>query len=367
MERNELTRKRLAEHYRAYPRMEIADLFKYVFQSVKGCEHMVPSEAAAMEGVRREYAACEHGALPTAFPAVDPLDGGFSRVHLTCPEVGISPETLGKLFCRSARVSGGDDAALTQRLAVARDMILAGELPFLPSEFDSLQAQWQAAGYPAVRHSEAFRAAYRPAYRVIANGYARLLPFLGRIETLMRGGSGKHGGTVTVAIEGGSACGKTTLASLLAELYDCTVLHMDDFFLRPEQRTPARRAEVGGNVDRERFLEEVLRPLGEGRVPEYRRFNCGTQTLEPPVTVARKPLTVIEGVYSMHPELTGYYDLSLFLEISPDLQRERILKRNPSPLAERFFEEWIPLEAAYFVGMNVKARCELCLCEDTPR
>ena len=54
---------------------------------------------------------------------------------------------------------------------------------------------------------------------------------------------------VIVAIDGKCTSGKTTLASKLAELYDCNVFHMDDFFLRPEQRTPARFAEVGGNVD----------------------------------------------------------------------------------------------------------------------
>ena len=68
-------------------------------------------------------------------------------------------------------------------------------------------------------------------------------------------------GNAVIAIEGGSASGKTTLGALLETLYDCTVFHMDDFFLRPEQRTPERYAEVGGNIDRERFLEEVLIPL----------------------------------------------------------------------------------------------------------
>lgn len=43
-----------------------------------------------------------------------------------------------------------------------------------------------------------------------------------------------------VAIEGGSASGKTTLGELLQNVYDCPVFHMDDFFLRPEQRTEAR-------------------------------------------------------------------------------------------------------------------------------
>ena len=42
---------------------------------------------------------------------------------------------------------------------------------------------------------------------------------------------------ILVAIDGKCTSGKTTLASKLAELYDCNVFHMDDFFLRPEQRT----------------------------------------------------------------------------------------------------------------------------------
>ena len=45
-----------------------------------------------------------------------------------------------------------------------------------------------------------------------------------------------------VAIDGKCTSGKTTLASKLAEIYDCNVFHMDDFFLRPEQRTPERFA-----------------------------------------------------------------------------------------------------------------------------
>ena len=49
---------------------------------------------------------------------------------------------------------------------------------------------------------------------------------------------------VIVAIDGKCTSGKTTLAAKLAEIYDCNVFHMDDFFLRPEQRTPERFAEV---------------------------------------------------------------------------------------------------------------------------
>ena len=100
---------------------------------------------------------------------------------------------------------------------------------------------------------------------------------------------------ILVAIDGKCTSGKTTLASQLAEIYDCNVFHMDDFFLRPEQRTPERFAEVGGNVDYERFHEEVLLPLKSGKAFSYRPFDCSTFTLAAPVTVAPKKLNVIEG------------------------------------------------------------------------
>lgn len=165
-------------------------------------------------------------------------------------------------------------------------------------------------------------------------------------------------GRVILAIEGGSASGKTTLAKLFEERYDATVFHTDDFFLRPHQRTPERLNEVGGNLDRERFLSEVLTPLKEGKTIEYKRFDCATMTLAEAVTVTPKSLVIIEGAYSMHPELRDFYDLSVFIDISKSMQKERVLKRNPDR-AQRFFDEWIPLEDRYFEKMQIKQKCDI--------
>ena len=171
-------------------------------------------------------------------------------------------------------------------------------------------------------------------------------------------------GRVILAVEGGSASGKTTLSKMLEDLYDCTVFHMDDYFLRPEQRTPERFKEIGGNVDRERFLEEILIPLKEKQPITYRPFDCTTFSLCPPITVTPKKLVVIEGAYSMHKDLESFYDLSVFLNVSPELQKNRIEKRNSLPLAKRFFNEWIPLEKVYFEKTDVKNRCDLTILVD---
>lgn len=162
---------------------------------------------------------------------------------------------------------------------------------------------------------------------------------------------------VIVAIDGNCTAGKTTLAGKLAELYDCNVFHMDDFFLRPEQRTPERYAEIGGNVDYERFMEEVLVPLKNGNAFSYRPFDCGTFTLAQPVEVTPKKLNIIEGTYSQHPLFGDPYDLKIFLTIHPQVQHQRILER-PSFLHKRFFEEWIPMEQRYFDGFDVSRKCD---------
>ena len=152
---------------------------------------------------------------------------------------------------------------------------------------------------------------------------------------------------IIVAIDGKCTSGKTTLAAKLAESYDCNVFHMDDFFLRPEQRTPKRFAEIGGNVDYERFNEEVLIPLKAGRPFSYCPFDCSTFTLTDPVCVTPKKLNIVEGTYSHHPYFSNPYDLKILLTVDEETQRQRILQR-PTFLHKRFFEEWIPLENEYF-------------------
>ena len=176
-----------------------------------------------------------------------------------------------------------------------------------------------------------------------------------QIDTLL-----EENNLVIVAIDGKCTSGKTTLASKLAEIYDCNVFHMDDFFLRPEQRTPERFAEVGGNVDYERFQEEVLLPLKSGKAFSYRPFDCSTFTLSAPVTVAPKKLNIIEGTYSHHPYFGNPYDLKIMLTVDEETQRQRVLER-PAFLHKRFFEEWIPMENRYFEVFKISDQAEIIL------
>ena len=166
---------------------------------------------------------------------------------------------------------------------------------------------------------------------------------------------------VIVAIDGRCASGKTTLAAALSERYGCPVIHMDDFFLRPEQRTAERLSTPGENVDHERFLSQVLLPLYNGEEVAYRPFSCRTMTLGDPITVPHAAVTVVEGSYACHPSLRDFYGLRVFLDVDSEAQMERILHRSGPEKAEEFRRRWIPLEELYFSKLDVAARCDLIL------
>lgn len=163
---------------------------------------------------------------------------------------------------------------------------------------------------------------------------------------------------VLIAIDGRCASGKTTLANKLKEELFCNVIHMDDFFLRPEQRTAERYDEPGGNADRERLLVEVLQPLQTGKVFFYSPFDCHTMALGKPITVKPNEITIIEGTYSCHPAIWEFYDIHIFLTTTPEKQLDRLARRNGVNL-KMFRYKWIPLEERYFTVYKPEVKCEI--------
>ncbi len=260
----------------------------------------------------------------------------------------------------SAEHHDGAKALLEEKLDVLLRLAAQGEIPLSLEATRAAVDAWKKTGFPACHHSETFRRAYAPAYRLMKADYARLLPLLSRIDAALRDSD-----RVLLALDGACASGKTTLAAFLQQLYGCPLFHMDDFFfLRPEQRTPERYAEPGGSAmwTGNALSPRCLIPAGAGEtVDVVDLVDCSTFTVLPPKPIAAGRLNVIEGTYSLHPDLEKQYDLSAVLKISPNLQRERIIMRNGVEMAQRFFDTWIPLEERYFNALRPDLRCTVVL------
>ena len=164
-----------------------------------------------------------------------------------------------------------------------------------------------------------------------------------------------------IALDGRCAAGKTTLANRLAEQYGWGVIHLDDFFLQPSQRTSQRLAEPGGNLDRERLISEVLLPLTRHRPGVYRVFDCRTMGFAAvPRPLPAAPVVLLEGSYACHPDLRPLCGLHVFLTVDPGEQLRRLTARNPARLQD-FRTRWIPMEEQYFRYFHIPETCDLTL------
>jgi len=162
-----------------------------------------------------------------------------------------------------------------------------------------------------------------------------------------------------IAIDGPCGSGKSSLAKILEKQYKANIFHLDDYFLTPELRTDERLKEPGGNVDYERFYQEVILGIKSRKSFSYSKYNCKSNAMEGGEVQEPRPLTVIEGSYSLHPYLRDAYDLTIFLTLDPEVQKQRILLRNGEDIALRFFDEWIPLENLYFKTLSIKDAADI--------
>ena len=170
-EKNDKTCQRLTEHYKTYPKLQIQDVFKFLHQSALGCEHLVPSLEKATEYIKEEY---NRGITENKI-FIEKLDGDYSRVHLSCMDYGVSAQALGEMLFLSAKKEIDGQSKLKQKLKTAEKMITENLLPFNIDEFISAAQKWEKEGFPAIHHSEIFREAYKPTYRVVSDKYAELI------------------------------------------------------------------------------------------------------------------------------------------------------------------------------------------------
>ncbi len=345
----------LRRHLAAHPSAEARDVLKFCYQAAFGAEHLLTDLSAAEWFFMVEYFAAE----PTEEPLTEPVGPGYARINLRAWKGrGLPPEWLYRLFVLSAVPAKDGEEAARRYLGCARQLLREGTTGITAEAFDACAERLTDGGFRPVHHSEAYRAAERPSYRLTGDSGLRALPVLLRLAdegTRIR----------VIALDGPAGAGKTTLSETLSFVTGAPVIHMDDFFLPAEMRTAERLAAPGGNVHHERMAREVLPHLRSGEAFAYGRFDCARMTIGERAEVPASDLRIVEGSYSLHPALGDYADLRVFCEISPEEQERRILQREGPAGAARFRDRWIPMENRYFDAFGIRGRADLLLrCDD---
>ena len=165
----------LEAHAARYPAMMPQDYGKLAYQHVFGPEHLVKDAQAVDRLLQEEWETLRLD--PDGVFRAEPIGNGLCRLHLAGPWDPTAGKLLGELFCRTAREHSGTAAELAERLELLQSCPVPGMRDWL--------ADYRAAGCPAVHHSEPFRKAYHPHYRVLAADYAHYFPALLAVHRLL--------------------------------------------------------------------------------------------------------------------------------------------------------------------------------------
>ena len=163
----------------ARPDAHIEDAYKFLFQATRGGEHAAPDPSSARAYLAREWARLPADGPAPEEPAIEWLrhDGALVRLHLRPAKAqGVPEDAVLAAFLAAAQAVQLDASGFTyawQALGERLRERLQGHLT--RTAWERLEAVTRPAGYPAVHHSEAYAAAYAPAYRVMRRGDAEAL------------------------------------------------------------------------------------------------------------------------------------------------------------------------------------------------
>jgi len=158
----------LSAHLVRYPAMQLDDIYKLLHQAALGPGHAVGNPVAARKRLDQEIQVLGSGSTEFPQDIISP-DGRLGRVHLRAYlKSGGNVDALHRAFVETANTYPPSPDKLTKFCACLGDLAAAGGIPFAQRDVVTYFARIAQDGYPAIHHSEAFRNAYQPAYRVVA-------------------------------------------------------------------------------------------------------------------------------------------------------------------------------------------------------
>lgn len=156
----------LKQQIQLHPSMQIQDLIKMCHQAVFGVEHMLEDIEAA-----RSYFYAEYQSTPASFsiPLYEPISEDFCRINLAAWKAReLDSDELFDLFVASSRFHvPGTRTDLNNCAKSAEKLIEKGLFSFTLTDWRSTYVAYKNNGMLPVHHSELYRQAEHPAYRLV--------------------------------------------------------------------------------------------------------------------------------------------------------------------------------------------------------
>lgn len=154
--------------------------------------------------------------------------------------------------------------------------------------------------------------------------------------------------------------GKSTLAAQIAEAVEGQIIHGDDFFAGGVEVRPEPAEQLAKVCIDRRAVASVLATLCTGQTARFHAFDWKRfdgRLREKETVVSPDGLIILEGVYSNHPELRPFLDLSVLIETSDDTRLQRLIAREGELTA--WERQWHRAEDHYFAKLALPESFDL--------
>ena len=155
----------LEDQLSTHPSMTPQDLAKLCYQAAHGAEHLLANPERARGYLLRELESVEPD---PHIPLVEPISDEIARVNLAAWKAReLSSDRLFDLFVATAQVSRDGGERLQTYLDEVDALLFRGQTAIPLSAWTEFRTEYDALGRPSIHHSEAYRAAEHPAYRIV--------------------------------------------------------------------------------------------------------------------------------------------------------------------------------------------------------
>jgi hypothetical protein len=149
-----------------FPQRTMQDVYKSFYQNRFGAEHMISDTAAVHAYLLYEIEVAAADSVHNPFYDFVGADGRYVRVYLTCVNNGkLTADQLFDAFIRSAVPAQQPEQSWADEWAEIEQVAHACYVPC--TEEECLLLRQAAQDNRAVHHSEAYRNAYHPHYRIV--------------------------------------------------------------------------------------------------------------------------------------------------------------------------------------------------------
>ena len=161
----------LSNHINKYPKMEVQDVIKLLYQNEFGGGHLISDSNKSFTYLTYEY---ENIKKDFSLPLYEDIGNNLVRLNLKAIDITkISLIEINDIFVSSSNKVKGSMNSFLNKIELVKQLTINNFFNFSYEELNEYLNQYKKNNYPIVSHSKTYKDNYDPSYRVILKDYLR--------------------------------------------------------------------------------------------------------------------------------------------------------------------------------------------------